>query len=126
MRATTLFALTAALLIGLGLAVAAKMGGYFDRKQPAAEVKKPEIQVLVAGRNLYANDLIDVSGVRVRALRDDEKKDFEANAKNYLPPVQTAVYLRIAAKNIEADAPILRDSLKEMAKPAPLPERLIP
>ncbi|MBX7105495.1 MAG: Flp pilus assembly protein CpaB [Gemmataceae bacterium] len=126
MRASTLFALTAAVLIGLGVAVAAKMGGYFNRGQDNAQVKKIETQVLVAARNIYAGDAIDATGIRLRPMKESELKAFETNPKDFLPPVPAAAYLRVAKENIEADMPITRDKLKEMAKPAPLNERLLP
>ncbi len=45
MRASTLFALTAAVLIGLGVAVAAKLGGYFNKQAPEVAKKAPDINV---------------------------------------------------------------------------------
>jgi len=124
MRASTLFALTAAVLIGLGVAVAAKVGGLFNR--PVEVARRPETQVLVAGRNLFAGDTIDASGVRVRALKETEVDAYAKNKDQYLPPVQAAAALRVAKSNIEADTPITRDMLKEMAKPQPINERLLP
>lgn len=124
MRASTLFALTAAVLVGLGVAVAAKVGGLFSRPTEAA--RRPETQVLVAGRNLFAGDTIDATGVRVRALKEGEAEAYSKNKDHYLPPVQAAAALRVAKTNIEADTPITRDMLKEMAKPQPINERLLP
>jgi Flp pilus assembly protein CpaB len=129
MRASTLFALTVAVLVGLGVAVAARLSGYFstpEKKQQDPVIKKPEILVLVAGRNLFANDLIDSANVRVRPLRADELEYYQQNKDNFLPPVLQSVYLRIASKNIEVDQPILRSSLKEMAKPDALNARMLP
>ena len=45
MRASTIFALSVAILLGLGVAVAAKLTGYFTQPTVAAE-KKADIQVL--------------------------------------------------------------------------------
>src|SRR5882724_6709370 len=101
MRASTLFSLTVAILVGLGVAIAAKMMGYFNpptAPDRAAE-KKPEIQLLVAGHNLFAGDLIDPSFVRVRALKAEEQEHYIKHKDDYLPAVREAVYLRVAQKN---------------------------
>jgi hypothetical protein len=37
MRASTIFALTVAILLGVGVAVAAKLTGYFSQPQPVVE-----------------------------------------------------------------------------------------
>jgi Flp pilus assembly protein CpaB len=125
MRASTLFALTAAVLIGLGVAVAAKMGGYFNKPaEPAA--KKIETQVLVAAKNLFAGDAIDATGIRLRPMKEDELKKFTEKPENFLPAVPNAAYLRVPKSNIEADTPITRDLLQDLAKPTALPDRLLP
>ena len=128
MRASTLFALTLAVLVGLGVAIAAKLSGFFSPPAPAPTpaVKKAEVMVLAAARNLFAGDMLDPNGVRVRALRADELADYQKNKDNYLPPVPNAAFLRIARQNIEADRPILKSCLKELAKPEPLSQRLLP
>jgi Flp pilus assembly protein CpaB len=123
MRASTLFALTAAVVIGLSVATVAKYAGYFGTPPVAS---KQEIQVLVAARNLFAGDTIDASGVKTRALRPDEIEGWQKAKELYLPPVVQAAALRIAQKNIYADQPILKSDLKDMIKPDPLNMRLVP
>src|SRR4051812_19370075 len=113
MRASTLFALTVAVLLGLGVAVAVKMSGYFAKPPEAPAVAKVDVPVLVAGRNLFAGDVIDPTGVGPRAMRPDELKEYEKNKDIYLPPLAAAAALRVASKNIEADKPIRRDMLQE-------------
>ncbi|MFO0879668.1 MAG: Flp pilus assembly protein CpaB [Gemmataceae bacterium] len=122
MRASTVFALTLALLIGLGALVGARYMGYLGKQEPP----RKEIQVLVAARNLFANDVIETTWVKARALRAEEIAHYEANKQQYLPPVPGAASLRIPKRSIEADTPILREDLKEMAKPEPLAMRLLP
>ncbi|MFL5328172.1 MAG: Flp pilus assembly protein CpaB [Gemmataceae bacterium] len=128
MRASTLFALTAAVLIGLGIAITLRLGGFF--RGTAAEVRTaaPTQQVLVAARNLFAGDTIQANMVRVRALKSDEVATFKQHQGEsyFLPAVPAAAALRMAKVNIEADTPITRDLLTEMKKPAPLNERLTP
>lgn len=122
MRASTVFALTLAVLIGLGAVVGARWAGYLGKTEPA----KKEIQVLVAARNLFPGDMIETTWVKARALRPEEIAHYEANKQSYLPPVQQAASLRVPKKGIEADTPILREDLQEMAKPEPLHLRLLP
>src|SRR5262245_55809970 len=125
MRASTLFALTAAILIGLGVAVWAKLTGYFNRPIETV-VKRVDPQVLVAAKNLFAGDTIEINGVRVRPLKESELELYTKHPELFLPPIPTAAQLRVAAKNIETDTPITRDLLKEFAKPTALNERLLP
>jgi Flp pilus assembly protein CpaB len=123
MRASTLFALTVAVLLGLAVAVSLKVSGYFDK--PAA-AKKPDVSVLVASRNLFAGDVIDSSWVSVRPLKPEEQQHYDEHKDKYLPAVTNAVYLRVAAKNVEADKPILKEHLQDMAKPESVSQRLLP
>ncbi len=125
MRASTLFALTAAVLLGLGVAITAKMSGIFNRPQP--EPPKPvEIQVLSATHNLFENFVIQSGDVQVRALRPDELEHYKKNKDQYLPPVATAAVLRVVKTNIEADKPILKSDLQTMGLAEPLKDRLVP
>jgi Flp pilus assembly protein CpaB len=127
MRASTLFALTVAVLIGLGVAIAAKLGGYFSTPPPVEPpAKRPDIMILAAAHNLFAGDLIDVSGVRVRALKPEEFAHYDKNRDQYLPALQSAAALRITRRNIYADEPILKECLQEMARPEALHSRLLP
>jgi Flp pilus assembly protein CpaB len=126
MRASTLFILTVAVLLGLGVAVAAKLSGYFDPPAPPPVAAKADITVLVANRTLFAGDMIDPTWVRTRKLAPDEIPHYEANKEKYLPAVPQSVILRIAQQNIEADRPLLREHLAEMAKPDSLSHRLLP
>src|SRR5262245_25655262 len=117
MRASTLFALTLAVLVGLGTAAAIKVSGVFNRPPEPQPAKRPEVPVLVAARNIFAGDLIDVTWVGTRALRPEELEHYEKNKDQYLPSLPAATYLRVAARNIEADRPIRRDMLQDMSKP---------
>jgi Flp pilus assembly protein CpaB len=126
MRASTLFALTLAILAGLGVAIAGKRLGLFKGPPPPEPpAKRPEVQALVAGRNLFAGDLIDTASVKVRPLRPEELEHYDRNKDDYVPPVVSAMFLRVADKNIYADQPILKSSLKDLAKPEPLNTRLL-
>ena len=126
MRASTLFAVTIAILLGLAAAITVKVTGYFANRTEAPPARLPEVNVLVAARNIFKGDLIDAPWVRLRPLRADELKDYEQNRDKYVPAVMAATSLRIAAKNIEADRPILREDLEPMVKPEALSTRLLP
>lgn len=128
MRASTLFALTVAIILGLLIATIARFAGYFGTPAapPPVVAKKQEIQILVAGKNLFAGDTIDASAVRVRVLRAEEMDDYVKAKDQYLPPVPQAAALRLAQKNIFADQPILKTDLKDMVKPDALNLRLVP
>jgi Flp pilus assembly protein CpaB len=118
-----MFAMTLALLAGVGAVVATRSAGWFNKPEAP---KEKEIQVLAAARNLFPGDLIDASYVKTRPLRPEERDLYEENKADFLPPVVAAVTLRVANKPIEADAPIRREDLKEMVKPEPLHKRLLP
>lgn len=127
MRASTLFALTLAVLAGLGTAAAIKVSGVFNKPpEPQPAAKRPDVPVLVAARNIFAGDLIDTTWVTTRPLRPEELEQYEKNKDQYLPSLPAATYLRVAAKNIEADRPIRREMLQDMAKPESLSHRLLP
>jgi Flp pilus assembly protein CpaB len=125
LRASTLFALTAAVLLGLGVAIAVKMSGVFNRPQPE-QPKPPEIMVLTATHNLFENFVIQGSDVKVRALRPDEMAHYEQYKDQYLPPVVQAAALRVVKTNVEADKPILKGDLQVMGLAEPLKDRLVP
>ncbi len=125
MRASTLFALTIAVLLGLGVAVAARMSGLFSKPPEPTTAKKQEIQILVAAKNLFAGDTIDPAAVRVRTLRPEEIEHYQQYRDDYLPPSANAAFLRIAKTDILAEQPILKQNLEDMAKPSPLNTRLV-
>ena len=126
-RASTLFALTAAVVLGLVVATVAKYTGFFNPPPaPVAAVpKKQDFQVLVAAKNLFAGDTILATGVKVRTLRAEEVDEYLKVKDQYMPAVPQAAVLRIPNKNIYADQPILKSDLKEMVKPEALNARLV-
>jgi Flp pilus assembly protein CpaB len=125
MRASSVFALTLAVLIGLGAVIGARYAGWLNRiEQPKKEVK--EVAVLVTARNIFPGDVIEQAWVKTRPMRPEELVHYNANKEKYLPAVPAAAVLRVANKPIEADAPILREDLTELKKPEALHERLMP
>jgi Flp pilus assembly protein CpaB len=122
-----MLALTLALLSGLGAVVAARYAGLLNKPAAAAApVKKAEVQVLVAARNLFPGDVIDSTWVRTRPLRADEMTAYEANKDQYLPAAVAAGALRVTKVPVEAETPLLRKHLEDLVKPDPLNQRLLP
>lgn len=125
MKASTLLALTVALLLAIGAAATARMLGLFERSQATAK-QDPVIKILVARQNLYAGIAVTSEMVMVRDLRPGELANYNENSKNYLPAQVEAVVLRIPNRNIEADQPILKTDLEDLAFPDGVPGRLAP
>jgi Flp pilus assembly protein CpaB len=125
MKASTLFGITVAVLLGLGAVVGAKMMGLFQ-KQTAVEKPVETPQVLVAKQPLFEGITITEGQVTVRPLRPDEREMYEKNKAQYLPPVITAAVLRTPIRNIEADQPILKSYLEDLAIPDSIHQRLSP
>ena len=74
MRASTVFALALALLIGLAAAAGAKYAGLFDKKVQAAELPPPLQKILVAKLNLFEDMTVTADQVMVRELTADEQE----------------------------------------------------
>jgi len=126
-RASTLFALSIALLVGLGAAVAVKVSGVLNPPAPpVAPPLPPPPPILVAARNLNVGDAVGVTDARVRPLAPTETYDYQKNRANYLPPVPEAAQFRFIRKNIEADQPLTQDMFEPIGKPEPLHTRLLP
>ena len=123
MKASMLFTLAIALLVGLGLVVAAKVTGYFN---PLPEKKAPTPPtVVVSARNLFAGDALRLADVTVRPLKPEEAASYQRDAASYLAVPESA-HLRTALKNIPADQPITEQMLEPMEKPEALNARLLP
>jgi Flp pilus assembly protein CpaB len=126
MRASTLFALTIAVLIALGVAVAARYSGFFDSQPPVT--KKPEVyQVLVASQNLFKGITLSANDVKVVEIRDQKEiDDYKANRDKYMPAVPAAANYRILARNVVAGEPLMKDDFKEFDIAKPIHARLRP
>src|SRR5262245_3572138 len=105
MRASTLFGITIAGLLGLGVVVGAKYAGFFEpRGTPVAQ--EPPIKVLVARQNLFEGTTTTPAEVMVRDLRPEEKADYERNRNKYLPALPAAAHMRVLARSVGADRPL--------------------
>ena len=125
MKASTLFAITIAVLLGLGVVATAKYAGLFSRKPPdLAPVKEP-VRILVASQNLFDGMTITAADIRLREVKPGEEATSYADHKDrYLPPMIEAGTLRVLARNVEADQPILKEYLLDSGLPDPLNRRL--
>jgi Flp pilus assembly protein CpaB len=129
MRASTVFALALALLIGLAAAAGAKYAGLFDKKAgpPAAEKPAP-VKVLVAGMTLYEDYAVTGDQVIVREFAEEDLRT--AYGPNWreklLPAMPSAAHLRIAKRTIAADTPLLREFFADHMLPDELSKRLEP
>lgn len=118
MRASTLFGLTIAILIGMAVVFGVKSAGFFDRKQtPAPPPDRPRI--LVAAKNLYEGIHASPADVTVRAVEDHEMDQYIKNKHKYMPVVPAAVDLREIARNIPANEPLLKEHFKDLGLPDP-------
>jgi len=114
MKASTLFILSIALLVGLGAAAAARYVGLFDKRNGGEVViREDTINVLVAAADLHKGIAITSENVRIRELRSDERSYFDQNRANILPPVVSAAFLRIPNNLIKADSILRRKDFQD-------------
>ncbi len=139
MRASFLLVLVVAVVVGLLVAMGVRYFGLLnpppapqplvDKPEPKPEPKPappPVPRVLATLRNVFAGDTIEYTDIRSRPLKDEEKKDYEANKAEYLPPHEAIALFRTPTRNLEADTPLKKADLLEMAKPEALNARLTP
>jgi Flp pilus assembly protein CpaB len=125
MRASTLFGVTIASLLGLGAAVGAKYTGVFDR-QPIAEKKDAVVQILVAKNNLFEGMTATAADVRVRPLTEDEVDFYKRNKDKFMPPLPEAAQLRVMARSVGVNEPLLKEHFQDQSVPEGVSQRLDP
>ncbi|MCS7021593.1 MAG: RcpC/CpaB family pilus assembly protein [Gemmataceae bacterium] len=131
MRASTVFALALALLIGLGAVAVAKYAGLFERKAASEPPPPPPLKVLVAKQNMFEGTTVMADQVMVRELQPDEAEALKARlGENWrarlLPPMPAAAALRVLKRNVLADQVLLQDFFEELSLPEELSRRLEP
>lgn len=122
MRASTMFALIVAVLVGLGAAVAAKATGVFNRAEPKKE--PPPIMVLAAANNIFEGSMIQPADVRIRPATPPEVEQLRRG--ELLPPMVQAATKRFAKLSIPTDSPIRKEYLEDLAAPTELRARVAP
>lgn len=125
MRASTLFAVSAAILLGLGAVVFGRYAGWFDR-QPVAEKKEAPYKVLVGKVNLFEGTTLLGTDVTVRNLREDELPHFLKNQDKYLPAEPNAAHQRVLARSVRAGQPLVNEDFQDLSLPKSLTDRLDP
>jgi Flp pilus assembly protein CpaB len=131
MRASTVFALALALLIGLGAVAVAKYVGLFERRVPPEPPPPPPLKVLVAKQNLFEGTTVLADQVMVRELDPSEAEALKARlGENWraklLPAMPSAAALRVLKRNVLADQVLLQDYFEELSLPEELSRRLEP
>lgn len=122
MRASTLFALIVAVLLGLGVAVGAKASGLLSRGEPKKDVPSP--MVLSAAVNIFEGTCLQANDVRLRPMRPDEADAYKKG--ELLPALTQAAVRRFAKVNIPADTALRKDFLEDMTAPPNIKDRLAP
>ena len=87
MRASTLFAITLSLLLGLGAVAGARYAGLFDKKEAPVPVDKPTvIKVLVTNSTLYESIAVTPSMVKVRdkQLVGEEERRYKEDPGKFM------------------------------------------
>lgn len=122
MRSSTMFALLAAVVLGLGVAVTVKATGLLNRAEPKKEA--PPTLVLATAINVFEGYCLQSADVRLRPIRPDELRAFQNG--ELLPAMTQAAVRRFAKVNIPADTALRRDLLEDMTAPPTLKERISP
>lgn len=126
MRASTLFGITVAILLGLGAVVAARHFELFGQRTPAA-VKQELPKVLVAKINLFEGVAVaSAKDTHVRSLTAEELDWYKSNKDKLMPPAPEAAQMRVVARNIEANQILLKEDFQDQALPQNLTARLQP
>jgi Flp pilus assembly protein CpaB len=126
MRASTIFGVTLAALMGLGVVGAARYVGLFERGPTEEKKKKTDYQILVASHTLFAGTAATPHDAKVRPLTDSELDFYEKNQGKLLPPVPSAVVNRVLAKTVTAGQPLFEDQFEPPAWPGSVTEKLDP
>ncbi len=124
MKSSTLFGLTLALLVGLGVVVGGKYLGYLNGISEKKNGSSAGPQVLVAHRNLFKGIMPTAADVKARSLAAYEVTTFEKNRSKFLPPIPQSVESRVLAMNVPAGTPLMEEHFEKQAIPEPISERL--
>ncbi len=123
MRASTLFGMTIAILIGLAVVFGVKSAGLFNRTPPKIE-NKPAPKVLAAARNLFADMTCTSGEVTVRYVAEEEMDLYLKNKHKYMPAVPEAASFRILSRNVTAGEALLKEHFQDLGMPGSYKELL--
>jgi Flp pilus assembly protein CpaB len=126
MRASTLFGMTIAILIGMAVVFGVKTAGLFDKK-PVPVVNQERPKILVAKKNLFNDTTISsLDEVMVRYVDESELDQFLKNKHRYLPAFPEAALLRVLTRPVYANEPLLKDYFQDLILPGAFNELLDP
>jgi Flp pilus assembly protein CpaB len=128
MKASSLFGLTVALLLGLGVLVGAKYTGMFDAAPAPVEAKKNQKPplVLVATRNLVRGIAAMPGDAKLRPLNETERAFYEKNSSKLLAAVPRAADYRVLARSVAAGQLLMEEHFEPYTIPESLSSRLDP
>lgn len=126
MRASTLFGMTIAILIGMAVVFGVKSAGLFDKKLPE-KINTERPRILVAKMNLFQDMTVTrAEEVMVRPVNDNEMDQYLKQKHKYMPAIPEAAFWRILARNVHADEPLLKESFQDLILPGSFGEQLQP
>lgn len=124
MRASTLFAITLSLLLGLGAVAGARYAGLFDKKEPTPTPDKPvTIKVLTSASTLYKGIALDdkMVAVKDKTLNQKEEKEYKEDQGKFMAKFMAAspkgAELRIPKSNIPAGQVLMADMFEDPELP---------
>ena len=127
MKASTLFGLTFALLMGLGVVVAARVTGFLDTKPTVVEEKKTNgLPMLIAARNLFRGVAALEFDAKVRPMTEQDHAMYDKYRDKMLAPIPSAVEYRVLKVNVPAGVPLMEDMFEPQALPDGVSIRLAP
>lgn len=131
MRASTVFIIALALLIGLAAAAGGKYFGLFGPKPAVAAPPPPPPPTVILSRvNLYEDIAVTSDQVYSRAVQPQEEASLRATYgeawRDKMITSASAAHLRVALKNIPADTILLRSHLSEAVLPPSMTAGLEP
>jgi Flp pilus assembly protein CpaB len=124
MKASSLFAVTVAALLGLGAVAGAKYAGVFNSTEPKPEPTPQPTKILVASQNIFEGITVTSSQVKLRDIRPEEKEFYNKNKEKFMPALVAAAHMRVAARSIEADTPLLKEHFQEQMLPEEVSARM--
>ena len=124
MRASTLFGMTIAILIGMAVVFGVKSAGLFDRKLPE-KVNNDLPKILVSFDNLFEGLVTTTNSVMIRTVDPSELDHYIKNRHKYMPAMIQAANNRILARNVVANEPLLKEHFQDHVMPASVGERKI-
>jgi len=126
MKASTLFAITVSLLLGLGAVAGARYAGLFDKKDVPMPAKEPPIRVLVAAANLFRGVTVTADQVAVVEVPSESPQygQYKRDQIKFVPPRAAAAAFRVPLRNIEANTPLTKELFEEIDLPGAISERL--